>query len=130
MATIYLESTLGLSPAELWGKVRDVGAISEMLNFIDQSSLEGDVRSCTVGDGAEVSELILAIDDDHHRVSYSVTASPFPIEVHAASMQVFPAADGNSTLRWITDIKPDGLADGLGPVLTGAMTDLASRHPG
>ena len=128
MATIHLESTLDLSPAELWGRVRDVGAVSEMLNIIDQSSLEGDVRSCTLGDGAELSELILGIDDDHHRVAYSITHSPFPIDAHASSMQVFAAADGKSTLRWITDIKPDGLADAFGPMLAGAMTDLESRH--
>ena len=81
-----------------------------------------------MADGAVLAETIIAVDDEHQRVAYTITDSPFPIEVHAASMQVFDAGNGKSTFRWITDLKPDALADGLGPMLQGAVTGLEEQY--
>ena len=128
MASIYLETTLAVSPAELWGTVRDVGAVSGMLNILSASSLDGDQRSCTMADGAELSERILSVDDGNQRMAYAITDSPFPIEMHAASMQVLDAGNGKSTFRWITDIKPDALADALAPMLAGAVTGMEETY--
>ena len=128
MASIHLETTLAVSPDELWASVRDVENLSGFLNIIDASSLDGDQRSCTMADGAVLAETIIAVDDEHQRVAYTITDSPFPIEVHAASMQVFDAGNGKSTFRWITDLKPDALADGLGPMLQGAVTGLEEQY--
>ncbi len=128
MATIHLETELAVAPADLWASVKDVGGVSGLLNIIAESSLDGDQRSCTLGDGASLTETILAVDDDNRRVAYTITDSPFPIEAHAASMQVFDAGDGRSTFRWITDIKPDALADGLGPMLAGAVSGMEEQY--
>lgn len=127
MATIHLETELAIPSDQLWATVRDVGNISGMLNIIAESSLDGDQRSCTLGDGAALTETILAVDDDNRRMAYTITDSPFPIEAHAASMQVFDAGNGRSTFRWITDIKPDALADGLGPMLAGAVAGMGEQ---
>ncbi len=128
MATINLQTTLKVSPDELWARVRDVGALSDMLDVITDSSLDGYKRSCTMADGGQLDELILSIDDEHRRVAYSITASPFPIEVHAASMQVSDARRGKSTFQWITDIKPDELADALTPMLEGEIAQLEKHY--
>lgn len=129
MSTIYLERTLGVSADELWQQVRDVGGVSNMLNVIAASSLDGDQRRCEMGDGAMLAETIFCVDDEHHRVGYTITDSPFPIEHHAASMQVFDEGDGRSTFRWVTDVKPDAMADGLGPLMQSEMDQLAERYP-
>jgi hypothetical protein len=128
MATIHLETELAVAPDQLWATVRDVGSVSGLLNIVAESSIEGDKRSCTLADGAGLSETILAVDDDHRRVAYTITDSPFPIEVQAASMQVFDAGGGRSTFRWITDIKPDALADGLAPMLAGAVAGMEGQY--
>ena len=70
----------------------------------------------------------MAVDDEHRRVAYTITDGPFPIEAHAASMQVFDAGGGRSTFRCITDIKPDALADGLGPMLAGAVAGMEEQY--
>lgn len=127
MASIHLETELAVAPDQLWATVRDVGNVSGMLNILTESSLEGDKRSCTMADGASLSETIVAVDEEHRRVAYTITDSPFPIEHHAASMQVFDAGAGRSTFRWITDIKPDALADGLGPMLASAVTGMEEQ---
>lgn len=128
MATINLHTTLAVSPAELWKTVRDVGHVSAMLDVVTESSVAGDKRQCTLADGGHLDETILSIDEDHHRVAYTITASPFPIEAHAASMQVSDAGDGRSTFDWITDIKPDELAGALGPMLSAEITQLEQRY--
>ncbi len=127
MASINLETTLAISPNELWSKVKDVGGVSNLLDVIAKSSADGDQRSCTMADGAELTETIISIDDDHQRVAYTITDSPFPIQAHAASMQVSDAGDGKSTFQWITDVKPDELASALGPMLAGEVTKLEER---
>jgi hypothetical protein len=90
---------LAVAPDQLWATVRDVGNVSGLLNIVDESSVDGDQRSC-----------------------------PLPIEVHAASMQVFDAGGGRSTFRWITDVKPDAVADGLGPMLAGAIAGMEEQY--
>lgn len=128
MATIHLETELAVAPDQLWSTLRNVGAVSELLNIVAESSIVGDKRSCTMADGAVLAETVLAVDDDHRRVAYTITDSPFPIEAHAASMQIFDAGNGRSTFRWITDIKPDALADGLSPMLIGAIAGMEEQY--
>ncbi len=128
MATIYLETELAVGPDKLWASLRNVGAVSELLNIVAESSVTGDQRSCTMADGAVLTETILGVDEDNRRVAYTITDSPFPIEVHAASMQVLDAGKGRSTFRWITDVKPDALAEGLSPMLAGAITGMEEQY--
>ena len=127
MASINLKTTLAVSADDLWAEVKDVGGISGMLEVITESSLDGDQRSCTMADGGQLSETIISIDDENKRVAYTITDSPFPIQAHAASMQVTDAGGGKSTFQWITDVKPDELAGGLGPMLSGEITNLEQR---
>lgn len=124
MTTIQMEATLAVSPADLWAKVRDVGHVSGLLDVVTESSLAGNKRECKLATGADLSETILGIDEEHRRVAYTITASPFPIESHAASMQVIDAGDGRSVFRWITDVTPDEMADGLSPLMAGEMDQL------
>jgi hypothetical protein len=119
---------LAVAPDQLWATVRDVGNVSGLLNIVDESSVDGDQRSCTLAGGGLLAETILAVDDDHRRVAYTISDSPLPIEVHAASMQVFDAGGGRSTFRWITDVKPDAVADGLGPMLAGAIAGMEEQY--
>ena len=128
MASINVKTTLAVSPDELWSVVKDVGGISNLLGVITDSSLDGDQRSCTMGDGGELSETILGIDDNNRRVAYTITASPFPIEAHAASMQVSDAGGGKSTFQWITDITPDALAEPFTDLMNGELSGLEERY--
>jgi len=127
MATIYGSVTVNLSAEELWAKVADVGQISELLDVIHESAVSGDTRSCKLADGGQLSETIVGIDEEHHRVAYTITDSPFPLEFHAASMQVVDEGNGKSTLLWITDVKPDAMVDGLGPMIMGELDKLGRR---
>jgi hypothetical protein len=127
MASINLKTTLAVSPDNLWSVVKDVGGLSNLLGVITESSVDGNQRSCTMGDGGELTETILGIDHDNRRVAYTITASPFPIEAHAASMQVSDAGGGKSTFQWITDITPDALAEPFTGLMSGEISGLEER---
>ncbi len=127
MASIYHELRVGLTSDELWAKVRDVGAIDQLLpNFLTESSLQdGDVRVCGLSGGGELRERIIAVDDEHRRVAYTITDGPAPLTHHHASMQVFADGDG-ARLVWVTDFQPDEAAGPFGQALDAAAKDLAT----
>ncbi len=126
MASIYAEVTINRTADEVWADVSDVGEISGMLDIVSASSADGDVRKCTLANGAEIAEKILSIDHENRRVGYTITEG-LPFDHHAASMQVFDAGNGTSTLRWITDVKPDAEAERMGPMFRADLEKYASR---
>ena len=126
MACIYAEVTINRPAEEVWAEVADVGGVSGMLGLVSESSAEGDVRKCTLANGAEIEEKILSIDHDNRRVGYTITEG-MPFEYHAASMQVFDEGGGTSTLRWITDVKPDSEAERMAPIFQADLESYASR---
>lgn len=126
MGSIYAETQINRPAADVWAEVRDVGSVTKVLDIVLSSSAEGDVRSCTMASGNELTEKILSIDDDNLRVGYMVIDG-LPVEQHAASMQVFPDGDSACTLRWITDIKPDEMAERLAPLLQTSLDNYGGR---
>lgn len=126
MASIHVEATVDLPADELWARVSDAGNVSVLLDVVTESSLDGDIRSCTLADGRALTERIIAVDHDRRRVAYTVVEG-MPVEYHAASMQVLDAGDGRATLRWITDVAPDEAAERLGPLFEVEMEGLAAR---
>lgn len=126
MGSIYAEARINRPAAEVWAEVRDVGGVSNVLDIVLTSSADGDVRSCTMASGNELTEKILSIDEENLRVGYTVTDG-LPLEHHAASMQVFPEGDAACTVRWITDIKPDAMAEQLQPMLQASLDNYANR---
>ena len=126
MASIHVEATVDLPADELWARVSDAGNVSALLGVVTESSLDGDIRSCTLADGRALTERIIAVDHDRRRVAYTVVEG-MPVEYHAASMQVLDAGDGRATLRWITDVAPDEAAERLGPLFEAEMEGLAAR---
>lgn len=126
MVAIVKEISLPLSTDALWDKVARVGEIHQFMPMITDCRLDGDQRFCTLGDGAELEERVLSIDNAHRRVGYTITKAPFPFEFHSASMQVTADGDG-ARLTWITDVKPDDLAGQLGPMFDQALQGLKEK---
>lgn len=131
MASVYKEAFVPVPPAQLWARVRDVGGISQLFPGLIRASemTAGNTRACTLADGSKLAERILAVDDEHHRVAYTMTAAPAQPAYHHASMQVFPEGQG-CRLVWITDIEPGDAAAAMGQALDTALADLAETARG
>src|SRR6187455_2365275 len=104
MATIHKEILIERSKEFVWDAIRDVGAIHKRLvpGFAVDCKLEDDdARVVTFANGMVVHELIISVDDEVRRHSWS-TRGPNLIH-HNASLQVFPAGPNNCRVVWIAD---------------------------
>jgi hypothetical protein len=113
MATVCAETIIDAPADRVWDVVADVGAVHQRLlpGRVAEARIEGDVRVLTMPDGAQVRELILAVDHSIRRMAYTVTEGRrLPLTYHHASFQVFEEG-GRSRLVWLTDVLPHALAD-------------------
>jgi hypothetical protein len=119
MATIRKEIPLSTSADQVWDVIRDVGAIHKRLapGYVTDTRMEegGGARIVTFANGNVARELIVTVDTDSRRLAYAVVGGM--ATHHNASFQVFPTAEGGSTLVWITDVLPDTIA----PAFTGMI---------
>ena len=112
MATVCVEATVNAPAQRVWEAVADVGAVHRRLlpGRVADARMEGDVRILTMPDGAQVRELILAVDHAIRRMAYTVTEGQrLPLTYHHAAFQVYEEGDG-SRLVWLTDVLPHAMA--------------------
>ena len=110
MAAIRREIEIERSCAEVWDAVRDVGAIHERLvpGFVVNCELQGDWRVVTFANGMTVRELIVSVDDEICRHSWSARGEP--LLHHNASVQVLSTGSGRCRVVWIADLMPNEIA--------------------
>ena len=108
MATIHIERTIAASADRVWEALRDFGALHSKTapGFILDTVVEGDVRTVTFAGGLVLRERLIAIDDEHRRIVYSILSDTF--EHHSASNAVVPLDDGRCRFVWVVDFLPDG----------------------
>src|SRR5262245_7502837 len=107
MASIHKEIRIGKPREVVWDAIRDVGAIHRRLvpGFVKDCKLDGESRTVTFANGMVVRELIVDVDDDTQRHSWSVRSEPFTH--HNASLQVFPEGEDECRVVWIADLMPE-----------------------
>ena len=73
MASIHREIEIERNREFVWDAIRDVGAIHKRLvpGFVVDCKLEGDSRIVTFANGMVVRELIVDVDDETRRHSWS-----------------------------------------------------------
>ena len=123
MATIRHHAHIDRSPDDVWKVVADAGAISNWFPGIDTSSVEGNVRRCSMGGGAELVEEIVTSDDQLRRFQYRITEGPTPLDFHLGTVDVLPDGDG-SLVIYSTDVSPDETKALFDPALAGGLDGL------
>ena len=120
MASITKQIDIDAPAGDVWDALRDFGALHERLvpGFVTEARMVGDdVRAITFFNGARARERLVTIDDDQHRLVYSVVESGLNGTHDNSSAQVFDAGDGTSRFVWTKDVLPDSLA----PIIDGLM---------
>ncbi|MEU4536884.1 SRPBCC family protein [Streptosporangium sp. NPDC023825] len=113
MASIRTEVVINADTEQVWGAIRDVGAVHRRLlpDRVAGTRIEGDVRILVLPNGKVIRELIVDVDDTTRRLAYAVVEGAQPaLTHHHASFQVLPEESGRSRLVWVTDVLPDTLA--------------------
>jgi hypothetical protein len=101
----------------VWDAIRVVGSIHKRLvrGFVTDCRLEGDTRTVTFANGKVVRELIVDVDDERRRHSWSARGEP--LTHHNASAQVFPVSEDKCRVEWIADVMPHAAAGPMGDMI-------------
>ncbi len=121
MATIRKEFLIDAAPEQVWDAMRDVGALHTRLvpGFVTDCKLEGNARIVTFGNGVVAREVIIDVDDEARRISWSATGAR--LSHHNASSQVF-AEGGQTKVVWIADLLPNEMKSAIsGMIDAGAV---------
>ena len=120
MASIRREILVEVPAAKAWEAIRNVGEVHKLApGFIKECRMDGNARLITFGNGLTARELIVDVDDQARRFSYSARSET--LKHHNASFQVFHAGNGRCRLVWMADVLPDEAAK-----LVGAMMEESS----
>lgn len=127
MASIIRELHVNADADASWDALRDYGNVHRRVarGFVSDTRMDGDDRVVTFINGAVARERLIAADDEHRRLVYSVVESTFALAHHQASVEVIARADG-STLRWITDVLPDAVAEPIGAMMDAGAVAIAA----
>lgn len=129
MTSIRKEILIDTDASTAWEALRDFAAVDKRVarGFVIDSRLEGHEqieRVITFVNGAVARERLIACDDEHRRLVYSVVESSLGFTHHQASVEVRDAAPAvNGTLLvWTTDVLPDS----VGPTVDSMMMQGAA----
>ena len=106
MASIRKEIETRASPDDVWAAIRDVGALHTRLvpGFVVATRLEPGARIVTFGNGMEVREPIVDVNDEAKRLVWSAEGAG--LTHYNASVQVFAGPGNGSRIVWIADLLP------------------------
>jgi carbon monoxide dehydrogenase subunit G len=124
MATIHKGIEIERDKEFVWDAIRDVGAIHKRLvpGFVVDCRLEGDSRIVTFANGMVVRELIVDVDDETCRHSWSARGAP--LTHHNASIQVFPDGYDKCRVVWIADLLPNEVAEAIGEMIQHGLNTM------
>jgi carbon monoxide dehydrogenase subunit G len=115
MASIRREVTIDASADKAWDALADIGALHTRLvpGFVTDCRLEGEgeARVVTFANGVVARELIVDVNPQDRRVSW--TAVGGRLTHHNASAQVFAQGEGQCRIVWIADLLPHEMAPAI-----------------
>ena len=124
MASVQKEFLVDADPDQVWAALRDFGAVHELApGFVTSTVLDADTRIVTFFSGAVARERLVDLDDQAHRLVYSVIESPLGMTHHNASAQVFDVGGGRSRFVWLADLLPNQAV----PVSTSSWSEEPRR---
>jgi hypothetical protein len=118
MASMHKDIPLNASSDDVWGAVRDFGALHTRLvpGFVRDTRLDGPgARIVTFANGNVARELLVDCDENRKRLVYAVRSER--VQHYSASVQVFAEGEARSRLVWIIDLLPNDIA----PYVAGQM---------
>ena len=101
MAKASISAVIGASADDLWNVVGEFGGIANWHPAIAKSELApgtpgdatGSIRTCSLGDGAQLREEQTARSDAGRTYTYSILESLMPVENYLGTISVTPDGD-------------------------------------
>ena len=113
--SVQRETTIDRAPATVWKMVGDFNALDVWHPAVTRSTATGNApgatRLLTLGNGATISEKLLARDAAKHSYSYAILKSPLPVKNYKSTLQLSPTPDGKTLMRWSSTFEAAGADD-------------------
>jgi mxaD protein len=113
--SVQREMTIDRAPATVWKMVGDFNALDVWHPAVTRSTATGNApgatRLLTLGNGATISEELLARDPAKYSYSYSILKSPLPVRNYKSTLQLSPTPDGKTLMRWSSTFEAEGADD-------------------
>jgi uncharacterized protein YndB with AHSA1/START domain len=105
MARAYASIILKAPIETVWGFVRDFNGLPKWAPAVATSKIEGRLRADVVGcvrsfhthDGTHIRERLLALDDEHHFMTYNFEKPAFPVRNYNATLMLHRVTQNNTT---------------------------------
>lgn len=123
MTTLRTEARIDKPADKVWSVVSDAGNISAWFPLVQSSTASGEDRHCELQGGTPLDEKIVTNDPELRRFQYRIVGGGVPAESHLGTVDVLDV-DGSSLVVYSTEIKPDELADTLGPAIEEGVQGL------
>jgi hypothetical protein len=123
MTTLYREIPVDAGAEEVWAALRDPADVARVFaGVLIGARMEKDVRWVTFADGTVIEERVIAVDDTHRRLAYTVGGGRF--EHHHATLQVMPDTPERCRVVWISDFTPAERAAMVEPLMDAGCAAL------
>jgi len=116
--TVSKEVTLNASPETAWKMVGDFNHLDVWHPVVVGSQLTqgnsqaaGAMRLLTLGNGATISEKLVANNNALKTYTYAITQSPLPVADYVSTITVSAASDGKSIVTWTSSFDANGATD-------------------
>jgi len=126
MATLTKEIRIARPAGDVWAVVGDLERISSWVPVFSGAAVEGDTRTCTMRDGATITERILSRDNVARRYEYEVVDSPFGFTSYRASLEVLPEGEDGRVV-WTADLEPETMVAELAPLFEESLAGLKQQ---
>jgi Polyketide cyclase / dehydrase and lipid transport len=121
-----------------WDAIRQFGRLDVWFPSMAECRIEGQgigaSRHLTLDGGlGNITDRLVAIDDDEHRLTYERLESPFPVTSYVGNVEVFASFDLQTVVVWTIDFESEPeaseavavlLSDAISAGLDGMETDL------
>jgi hypothetical protein len=141
--TVDVARTIDVSSGKAWAVIRAIGGLERWFPVIATCRVEGEgvgaIRILGLGDGGEIRDRILEIDDATRRLRYLRIQHPFPVRSYEGTVVVRDVGNGRSELVWSVAIDVDEeahaavaafLREALSDGLAGLDADLRAEPAG
>jgi len=128
MATVRHHVVIDAPADEAWAIVRDAGDLDSWFPGLTGCTLDGDIRTITLGSGIPMPERILTNDDLQRRFQYRIEAPLF--REHLGTVDVIELDSDRCLVVYSTDATPDPIALVIGGAANDALANLKARCEG
>ena len=123
------EVELNATPATVWKLVGTFNDLDVWHPAVVASELTGsgtaagDKRVLTLGDGATITEKLVALNDADHSLTYAIETSPLPVSDYVSTLTVTANERGGSVVRWTSTFDAKDAPDEKATEVIGGIYD-------